>query len=250
MKKTLNAVTDVYNKAKNFIISGSGQFTTKVRNILKKYGNEIIHSIVVCRSPVPSMIQKALQVASFNNVPFDTLFHLFIIINGNILLEKNSVINMSINPRIPSDTEHMECPTPSNTTINEFLNKCLQSMGSSKFFSYSGYDNNCQNFILHLLNSNGILSNELNQFIKQNTESIFENNPTLRKLTNNITDVDGRVHELMGGRLIPYTTYKVYAKKYKIKLTKNGKRKHMSELSKEIHEYESKHNILDGLYAY
>ena len=36
MKKTLNAVTDVYNKAKNFIISGSGQFTTKVRNILKK----------------------------------------------------------------------------------------------------------------------------------------------------------------------------------------------------------------------
>ena len=47
MKKTLNAVTDVYNKAKNFIISGSGQFTTKVRNILKKYGNEIIHSIVV-----------------------------------------------------------------------------------------------------------------------------------------------------------------------------------------------------------
>ena len=59
MKKTLNAVTDVYNKAKNFIISGSGQFTTKVRNILKKCGNEIIHSIVVCRSPVPSMIQKA-----------------------------------------------------------------------------------------------------------------------------------------------------------------------------------------------
>ena len=250
MKKTLNAVTDVYNKAMNFIISGSGQFTTKVRNILKKYGNEIIHSIVVCRSPVPSMIQKALQVASFNSLSYDVLFHLFIIINGNILLEKNSVINMSINPRIPSDTEHMECPTPSNTTINEFLNKCLQSMGSSKFFSYSGYDNNCQNFILHLLNSNGILSNELNQFIKQNTESIFENNPTLRKLTNNITDVDGRVHELMGGRLIPYTTYKLYAKKYKIKLTKSGKRKHMSELSKEIHEYESKHNILDGLYAY
>ena len=75
MKKTLNAVTDVYNKAKNFIISGSGQFTTKVRNILKNYGNEIIHSIVVCRSPVPSMIQKALQVASFNNVPLSPVYY-------------------------------------------------------------------------------------------------------------------------------------------------------------------------------
>ena len=41
---------------------------------------------------------------------------------------------MSVNPRIPSDTEHMVCPIPSNITINEFLNKCLQSMGSSKFF--------------------------------------------------------------------------------------------------------------------
>ena len=88
MQNPLNAVTDVYNKAKDFIISGSGQFTAKVRNILKKYGNDIIHSIVVCRSLILSMIQKALQVASFNNVPFDTLFHLFIIINGNILLEK------------------------------------------------------------------------------------------------------------------------------------------------------------------
>ena len=36
MKNHLNTVTDVYNKAKNFIVSGSGQFTTKVRNILKK----------------------------------------------------------------------------------------------------------------------------------------------------------------------------------------------------------------------
>ena len=36
MQNPLNAVTDVYNKAKDFIISGSGQFTAKVRNILKK----------------------------------------------------------------------------------------------------------------------------------------------------------------------------------------------------------------------
>jgi hypothetical protein len=38
--------------------------------------------------------------------------------------------------------------------------------------------------------------------IKQDTESIFSSNPTLRKLTNNITDIDGRAHELMGGKLI------------------------------------------------
>jgi len=72
-------------------------------------------------------------------------------------------------------------------------------MGETKFFSYSGYDNNCQSFVLNLLNSNGILTNDLDTFIKQNTESIFANNPTLRKLTNNITDLDGRFHEIIGG---------------------------------------------------
>jgi len=55
--------------------------------------------------------------------------------------------------------------------------------------------------VLNLLSSNGILTSDLSNFIKQNTESIFASNPTLRKLTNNITDLDGRFHEVIGGEI-------------------------------------------------
>ena len=197
----IQSIKNTYNKTKNFLTSGTHKFTAKVEKVLQNVGNEQIQSIVVCRCPIHSMVQKALEIASFNQVPYETLFHLFIIINGHVLLEKNSVINMDLRPKIPANTEQMPCPVPPNTTIYQFVEKCLHQMGPEKFFSYSSYDNNCQYFILNLLNSNGILTNELSNFIKQNTESIFTSNPTLRKLTNNITDMDGRFHEVIGGSL-------------------------------------------------
>ena len=193
---------DKYNKTKQFLVSGSKNFTTKVQNILKQVGNTLIQSITVCRTPVNSMVTQALKIASFNQLPYEKLFHLFIIINGNILLEKNSVINMDIIKGIESGTEHMNSPIPQNTTIIEFIERGLQRVGNDKFFTYSSYDNNCQYFILNLLQANGINDDNLNNFIKQNTESIFATNPALRKFTNNVTDLDGRAREIMGGTLL------------------------------------------------
>jgi len=93
------------------------------------------------------------------------------------------------------------------------------------------YDNNCQYFILNLLHANGINDYNLNNFIRQNTELIFATNPALRKFTYNVTDMDGRFRETIGGTLkenanvVSYNTYKRFAKKFKIKLTKEGERK-------------------------
>lgn len=252
----IKSIKNTYNKAKKFITSGSERFTSKVESILQKVGNEQINSIVICRHPIPSMIQKALEIVSLKELEYDKLFHLFVLINGHILLEKNSVINMQINPKLNGDMEHMTAPDPPNTTINQFIERCLHQMGPQKFFSYSAYDNNCQNFQLHLLSANHILNPDLENFIKQNTESIFASNPTLRKLANNITDIDGRAHEIMGGEItdensnpVSYKTYKMFAKRYKIKLSKNGKLKTMKQLAKEIYDYEKNHdNIDDGLY--
>ena len=75
-------------------------------------------------------------------------------------------------------------------------------MGLDKFFSYSSYDNNCQNFALSLLYANGINDDGLISFIKQDTEYIFKNNPYLRRFSNNITDVRGRVTTLKGGKVV------------------------------------------------
>jgi hypothetical protein len=74
-------------------------------------------------------------------------------------------------------------------------------MGQDKFFTYSAYDNNCQYFALNLLYANGINDDSLISFVKQNTEDIFRNNPYLRRFINNITDTDGRLTSLKGGRV-------------------------------------------------
>jgi hypothetical protein len=182
----------------SFLKSGSKRFTTKVNKILKTYGNTPIESITICRYPINSMIKRALEIASWNTIQYDKLFHLSMVFNGNILLEKNSVVSMTINPKFPQDTETINVMS-SNITINEFIQNGLNMMGIDKFFSYSAYDNNCQVFIMNLLHANGIDNDDANHFIKQDTESIFSSNPTLRRLTNNITDVDGRAHEIMGG---------------------------------------------------
>ena len=48
---------------------------------------------------------------------------------------------------------------------------------------------------------------------------------------------------------VSYKTYQMFAKRYKIKLSKNGKLKTMKQLSKEIYDYEKNHdNIYYGLY--
>ena len=80
-------------------------------------------------------------------------------------------------------------------------------MGEQKFFSYSSYDNNCQNFALSLLYANGADDDGLISFIKQDTEYIFKNNPYLRRFVNNITDVHGRVTILKGGKLKKKLSY-------------------------------------------
>ena len=187
----------------SFLKSGSKKFTSKVNKILKTYGNTQIESITICRHPINSMIKKALEIASWSTIQYDQLFHLYMVFNGNILLEKNSVVNMSINPNFASDTETISVHVPSNNmTINQFIQNGLSNIGPDKFFTYSAYDNNCQVFIMNLLHANGIQDSDADNFIKQDTESIFSSNPTLRRLTNNVTDIDGRAHELMGGKLI------------------------------------------------
>ena len=70
-------------------------------------------------------------------------------------------------------------------------------MGRQIFFSYLAYDNNCKHFILNGLQSNGI--NEGAGFIKQNTKGIFQNNDSLRKIANMITDVAGRADVVIKG---------------------------------------------------
>ena len=197
-----NYIREKYNQTKDFIVSGSGKFSSKVKAILDKHGRDQIHSITIARTPINSVVKYALETVSWKKIQYDKLFHLSLVFNGNILIEKNSIVSMTINPHINSDSDMVSFDYPhQHITINQFIQSALIQMGEQKFFTYSAYDNNCQHFLLNLLRANGLANEELTQFIKQDTESIFSTNSAIRKLSNNITDIRGRTTEILGGRM-------------------------------------------------
>ena len=69
---------------------------SNVKAILERKNNAVVNSITIGRNPVQSAIQGILKTVS--TVPYDNLFHLFLVFNtnkGQVLMEKNARINMS-----------------------------------------------------------------------------------------------------------------------------------------------------------
>ena len=72
-------------------------------------------------------------------------------------------------------------------------------MGKEIFYRYSAYNNNCQTFISNILKANNLLTHELNNFIIQDTQQLFNNLTNLRKITNTLTDIGGRFNIIKQG---------------------------------------------------
>jgi len=194
-----SAAKGAVNYVKTVVTGRKDDFPPKVRSILEKYGDARISFITINRTPVPSLITGILKAVS--NVPYDKLFHLFLTLHtdkGNLLIEKNDVINMEVNPKNRPETESMGIPSIFPITLNDLIDETKSSMGD-KFFRYSAYDTNCQHFVLALLKSCRITDSKYTSFVKQDTASIFKTNPALRRFANTVTDIAGRADVALHG---------------------------------------------------
>jgi hypothetical protein len=186
-------------------------YPPKVRKILEKVGNDIIDSIEIGRTPVPSLLTNALNILSFGefnkkfgNAPYDTLFHLFMVIRTTkgerVMVEKNGTINAALRYKIPPNTELKKADgIHQNVSINDFLLKGLQRAGKDRFYRYSARDANCQDFIVNLLKANNI-GGDIISFVKQDTKELFEGLPRLRKIANTVTDAAAVADRVIEGR--------------------------------------------------
>ena len=193
------------------LILGRNDYPPKVRNILKKYGSEVIVSYKLKRTPVSKLLTTALSAVSMGefgdrlkNSEYDELFHLFLELttaNGKrISVEKNAVINMDVSPstRPNEEVEDIVSNIPPGLTINDLMNNTNKRMGSS-FFNYSAKSNNCQDFIINILNANNIGDESDREFVKQDTDHLFKNLPYLRKISNTVTTLGAKVNVITEG---------------------------------------------------
>lgn len=168
-------------------------FPERVRSWLKSHGNEEIKSIQVCRDPIDGTVKSvinAISLGTLNKVArekgIDNFFHLYLLINGKYRMEKNQVINFG------SGSKGQQCETikviPAGLTIEKFVDNAISKMGKARFFQYSAFKYNCQDFVSGLLKSNGISAPMA--FINQNAEQVAKEMPWyVEKTANLITDL-------------------------------------------------------------
>jgi hypothetical protein len=213
--KAYEGAKDVAKDVKKYgkaVIYGRMDYPPKVRKILKQYGEEIITSYKIKRTPVSSLLTSALSAVSlgsfgkrFGRSEYDELFHLFLEMTTQsgkrISVEKNEVINMEVSPpsRPKEEVKDITSNIPSGLTINELMNKTEERMGKTEFYGYSARDNNCQDFIVSVLKANGIGDETDQKFVKQDTKSLFENLTFLRKFSNTLTTLGARANVITTG---------------------------------------------------
>lgn len=219
IKHTLTNKSEATEKVDKYVktvLQGRENFPPKVRTILEKVGDKPVTNINIVRTPVQKVLVEVLNIVSLGafkerlkQTPYDTLFHLRVDITveggQKVSLEKNEVINMEVlsnplkdeNPTVSSNSETRQIQNLiPGLTINSMLNKAREIQGD-KFFKYSAYDNNCQDFIIALLQGSNIGTSDDYNFIKQSVQQLFTG--VSKKFANFVTTLGRKFNELTKG---------------------------------------------------
>jgi hypothetical protein len=201
-------------------------YLNSVQKIINRIGDDEITKITVNHTPLSKVLKFLLNITSqgqlenkMENTDYDTLYHLFMVIqtkNGSYVIEKNEVIQIYKLSKIGKGTVTLPVPVNAGLTLNDMLSKTKSKMGGS-YFTYMGSSNNCQNYILSILTSNGINTDPLEKFVLQDTTQLFEGNPQFRKIVNTTTDVGAvattALDKIQGKELLrkPSTGYTLFS---------------------------------------
>ena len=189
----------------------STDYPPNVKEILNKYGNEVIKGIVLKRTPVSGLLTGTLSLFSLGKFgermekSFDELFHLFMDILTNtgktIMLEKIERVNMSLNPpKRDGEEKKVVSNIPTGLSIIQLMENARKRMGN-QFFRYDSKINNCQHFLLNVIQASGIGDPSDYEFIKQDTEQLFKGLPILKKIAHTATDLGAIANKTVGGTI-------------------------------------------------
>ena len=194
----------MYARIKSTVDSLQGRragISPMVDAYLYTYGNDPITEFIISRTVLNPMLTGAIGIISpsFRRKTRDTkLYHLQVLFRTNRTsqnIEKTERITIGrFNNRRGS--ENMPVSIPNGLTLNMMLERTHLLMGG-KFLSYSASNNNCQDFILAMLQSNNLSTPVNTLFVKQATQSLFT--PELRKVSNTLTDLAGAANILRQG---------------------------------------------------
>jgi len=195
------------------VIYGRKTYAPAHQKIIEAYGENTITSIKVGRKPLSSVLNAVLNVVSLGiykkwiqRSQYDDLFHLFALITLNngktILIEKRASIDMVVikkNYTPPEYTEFAQVLIEHPDIQFKTLLDNTEKLQGKNYFIYNAETNNCQRFISDMLQSNGLLTPELNTFINQDVSSLFEKLKYSKGLINATTGLGTTIDILSKG---------------------------------------------------
>lgn len=165
------------------LFTANDRYTNKVNAILKKYGDYNISGIIIEKTPIISIIDKAINLISLGKwaeakkkYNYDDLYHLYLIVSvtaggqtKRLLLEKNQSINISESIPVKTDkTQNINIFPPVNLKLNSLLQNTLNRVGKDQYFIYDPFGGkNCQNWVKDIFESNGLYNSRINSFVFQ-----------------------------------------------------------------------------------
>jgi len=195
------------------VIYGRKTYAPAHQKIIESYGENTITSIKVGRKPLSSVLNAVLNVVSLGiykkwiqRSQYDDLFHLFALITLNngktILIEKRASIDMVViknNYKPPEYTEFAQVLIEHPDIQFKTLLDNTEKLQGKNYFIYNAETNNCQKFISDMLQSNNLLTPELNTFINQDVSSLFEKLKYSKGLINATTGLGTTIDILSKG---------------------------------------------------
>lgn len=195
-------------------VEGLQAFRKKGENILDFYAMYTITQIFIERIPLGKVMQAAIDKMSggklkklIEDSEYDTLFHLRVVFYLNnpetnetsvLSVEKNERVTITVDPKsAPEGSESLQIGAAPELRFAQIVGITASAMGA-KFDGYSAKDNNCQDFVVTMMNENWLLlrpervtQDDTIAFVKQDAKSVFAKNNYLRKFTNTLTDIAG-----------------------------------------------------------
>lgn len=144
-----------------------------VRALLAEVKDEKVTSVQAWRYPLMKDVQNFVK--KFIKLPYDSVYHLGLNLNGKYNLEKDVVIKFTRGAHRGDTNENKTSvyPVTKDITFGELFDQLRIKMGNRLNF-YDAETENCQDFSLAILSVLGINDPALKNFIKQDAKAIFK----------------------------------------------------------------------------
>jgi hypothetical protein len=174
------------------------QFPKSARDFLTKYKDAKISNFVIRKNPIQSGVEKVLNFVSqgkYNEIKqdyaYDTMYHLRLDfeIDGRIYMTEKTANIQFRNGMTTEDDEVYKISSDKVIPLLTAVENTFKKMGSN-FFSYDAFTNNCQNYVMNFLSSNGLLTGDAKNFIYQPVDDMVKKLPSyVKKFASGVTKI-------------------------------------------------------------